>query len=475
MLYLPGLKYVVADFLSHPPPPRNRWNSHYLGGNRSSGLWSCGRPAKLLRKNAALARRFIPPTSLSPSRQPKSRLRCFNRCFSPHCPTKIQKRHFFHFHNISHPGRLASRRMVSSRFVWRGLVTNITAWSQACLDFQQAKIHRHTRLQPQPVPILQRRFLHLHIDLVGPYSTVAVAISFSLSLIQALWSYTFHIAKQQHTILSRMVQLKDCIVSRMPFAHTLPRRLGLRSYLLYSSASVHGSFWYSNCPAQWIFARRWIFCWWNCQQKKTLDAPAFSLATHNSSTHLPAELPDELLHAPFVWLRRGGVVPPLHCPYGVVQRRPRSFTIRFGSRDEIVSVSHLKACTEADATPGSPWGCGQPPGKLPGGPATTKRVSFSDRWFLHLLFPWHRQATVQELFFQLRTGFLHALGRTASRLHSSGTRTISGNCLRDWASDLSSSRLTPEIEGSPVETWLHPWLTVKPVGCTVPPLYTPCL
>jgi hypothetical protein len=26
-----------------------------------------------------------------------------------------------------------------------------------------------------------------------------------------------------------------------------------------------------------------------------------------------------------------------------------------------------------------------------------------------------------------------------------------------------------------VETWLQPWLMVKPVGCTVSPLYSPCM
>jgi hypothetical protein len=35
--------------------------------------------------------------------------------------------------HISHPGRLASRRMVSSRFVWRGLTKDTTAWLHACL------------------------------------------------------------------------------------------------------------------------------------------------------------------------------------------------------------------------------------------------------------------------------------------------------------------------------------------------------
>jgi hypothetical protein len=33
---------------------------------------------------------------------------------------------------------------------------------------QWSKIHRHTRLLPQPIPIPQQWFAHLHIDLVGP-------------------------------------------------------------------------------------------------------------------------------------------------------------------------------------------------------------------------------------------------------------------------------------------------------------------
>jgi hypothetical protein len=37
-----------------------------------------------------------------------------------------------------------------------------------CLHSQRSKIHRHTRLLPQPIPIPQRRFAHLHIDLVHP-------------------------------------------------------------------------------------------------------------------------------------------------------------------------------------------------------------------------------------------------------------------------------------------------------------------
>ncbi len=32
---------------------------------------------------------------------------------------------------------------------------------------QWGKSHRHTRLAPQPIPILQPRFSHLHVNLVG--------------------------------------------------------------------------------------------------------------------------------------------------------------------------------------------------------------------------------------------------------------------------------------------------------------------
>jgi hypothetical protein len=50
-------------------------------------------------------------------------------------------------------------------------------------------------------------------------------------------------------------------------------------------------------------------------------------------------------------------LPPLRLlydgPYTVIRCGGRSFT-QHGSREEVVAVSRLKACTTADATPGSP-------------------------------------------------------------------------------------------------------------------------
>jgi hypothetical protein len=87
--------------------------------------------------------------------------------FCPIIPLKFRKDIFAHFHNVAHSGRLASHHIISSRFVWRRLSSDVIAWARVCLDCQQGKIHRHTRLAPQPIPIPQRRFSHLHVNLVG--------------------------------------------------------------------------------------------------------------------------------------------------------------------------------------------------------------------------------------------------------------------------------------------------------------------
>ncbi len=87
--------------------------------------------------------------------------------FRPIVLLQFRKNIFDHFHNVAHPGRLASRRIISSRFVWRGLSSDVTAWARGCLACQWGKIHRHIRLVSLPIPIPQRRFSHLHVDLVG--------------------------------------------------------------------------------------------------------------------------------------------------------------------------------------------------------------------------------------------------------------------------------------------------------------------
>jgi hypothetical protein len=46
--------------------------------------------------------------------------------FRPIVTLKFRKSIFDHFHNAAHHGRLASRRIISSRFVWHGLSSDFT-------------------------------------------------------------------------------------------------------------------------------------------------------------------------------------------------------------------------------------------------------------------------------------------------------------------------------------------------------------
>jgi hypothetical protein len=134
--------------------------------------------------------------------------------------------------------------------------------------------------------------------------------------------------------------------------HRLRMCFGPRSYPLYSSASVQSQGKTLVFPRLRQFLALQLTCPMNfCKETnflliqllknfyKSLDSPAFSLPRHNSTSQLPAELPDELLHTPFFWLCRAGIVPPLHHPYNgpytVLQRGPCSFTISVDRRTRL--------------------------------------------------------------------------------------------------------------------------------------------
>jgi len=75
---------------------------------------------------------------------------------------------FDHFHGLGHPGVRATRRLISSRFIWPGLAGEVARWARECPQCQRAKIHHHTHPSPAPIDIPPRRFAHVHLDLVGP-------------------------------------------------------------------------------------------------------------------------------------------------------------------------------------------------------------------------------------------------------------------------------------------------------------------
>ncbi len=195
---------------------------------------------------------------------------------------------------------------------------------------------------------------------------------------------------------------------------------------------------------------------------KTLHVSASSLPRHNSSTELPSELPAELLSAPLVWVRRGGLVPLLQLlydgPYAVLRRGPRSLPSESGhgmrwlpsaalrlARPRMPRLAARVAAADrrARAHAVSPQ---------PGGSRS------QTRWSLHLLLLWRHHETVPEPFSYPARRFLHARDwRRHHRCHRRSTRPVNGHRHRGWTSDLFSSQPRPELGGSPVDTWLHPY------------------
>jgi hypothetical protein len=149
----------------------------------------------------------------------------------------------------------------------------------------------------------------------------------------------------------------------------------------------------------------------------------------------PSELPAELLTNPLVWVCRGGVIPPLqplyNGPYAVLRRGPCSFTIRVRARDKVVAISHLKACTAVDTTPGSPHHRADRGARAQAVLLQPSGSHFQTHWFLHLLLLRRRHKTVLEPFSYLVRRFLHARDRWhLHSLHRRGTRPVNRHCPR---------------------------------------------
>jgi hypothetical protein len=95
------------------------------------------------------------------------------RVFCPIVPTKFRK-DILHLHYISHPRRLATWRLVFLLdLIGMGSpTTSPPGRDPACTANRAKSTAKH--VLPQPIPISQRWFAHLHINLVGPYSIVII-------------------------------------------------------------------------------------------------------------------------------------------------------------------------------------------------------------------------------------------------------------------------------------------------------------
>jgi hypothetical protein len=68
-------------------------------------------------------------------------------------PEVDRKQDFQAFHELSHPGRHATRRLMSARVIWRGMSSDIAAWCRDCQQFARGKASPQPAAPIQPIPL----------------------------------------------------------------------------------------------------------------------------------------------------------------------------------------------------------------------------------------------------------------------------------------------------------------------------------
>lgn len=86
----------------------------------------------------------------------------------PWLPIGFRRSAFDSLHSLSHPGINASVKLVSQRYVWPNMNSDIRSWARNCMACQRSKVSRHTKSPLGTYSAPSARFEHVHVDLVGP-------------------------------------------------------------------------------------------------------------------------------------------------------------------------------------------------------------------------------------------------------------------------------------------------------------------
>lgn len=88
----------------------------------------------------------------------------------PYLTKEFRRLVFDNLHNLSHPGIRTTKKIICSKYFWKGMNHDITQWAKTCLQCQRAKVNRHTFSCLQNFESADR-FEHIHVDIVGPLPT----------------------------------------------------------------------------------------------------------------------------------------------------------------------------------------------------------------------------------------------------------------------------------------------------------------
>ena len=89
----------------------------------------------------------------------------------PFIPKQFRRKIFDSLHSLSHPGIRATQKLITDRYVWPSINSDVRKWARSCLSCQRSKIQRHTKSPPSTFATPDARFNQVHIDIVGPLPT----------------------------------------------------------------------------------------------------------------------------------------------------------------------------------------------------------------------------------------------------------------------------------------------------------------
>lgn len=79
-----------------------------------------------------------------------------------------RKQIFNSIHNLSHPGKRSTVKLITERFVWNNMKRDIAQMAKCCIPCQKSKIGKHNKSALQTFAVPDKRFEHINIDLIGP-------------------------------------------------------------------------------------------------------------------------------------------------------------------------------------------------------------------------------------------------------------------------------------------------------------------
>ena len=170
--YVRGSENVVPDYLSRPPQTAGDRSISAVSGLSQTSL----SPAEFAdaQSGASDISELVADSSLNIEKRtvPGSTNPLLVDTSREHdrvlVPESLQRQVFHKCHNLSHPSANVTRRLLSERFVFKGLASKVRQWARNCLQCQRSKVgrHQHTPLSRPPTP--SDRFAVLHVDIIGP-------------------------------------------------------------------------------------------------------------------------------------------------------------------------------------------------------------------------------------------------------------------------------------------------------------------